>query len=410
MTQRSGPTRRDRSQLPVGVLLTELRAEAKADSSGNIYAQADCPVCSQAMRFDRYGARCYAGCDEDEIVDRLLAIAHGVEEREQAEAARAPARLLRGASFVLDTPEGVPAVWGRGDTVAWAKGEPLFIVGPQGAGKTTLAGQLALRRHGVGDQAFLGMPVETDPRRVLYLACDRPRQVARSFRRMVTERDRSALESFLVWTGPLPFDVAGDPDRLATFATELEVGTVFIDSLKDVALDLSKDETGSRVNRALQGLLAADIEVAVLHHQRKSQATNSKPRTLSDVYGSGWLTAGAGSVLLLWGEPGDNIVELRHLKQPAEDIGPLKVFHDHERGVSTVHEPVNLWTLVQASNGLTAADAARAIFDTADPKPNEVERARRKLDRLVVEGIAGKRDGGPRKPVEYVPAELRAVA
>src|SRR5206468_7156018 len=87
-----------------------------------------------------------------------------------------------------------------------------------------------------------------------------------------------------------------DPRALGTFAKELDVGCVFIDSLKDVALDLVKDETGSRVNAAFQDLIAEGIELVVLHHQRKQQAGGvSKPKSLADVYGSTWLTAGAGS-------------------------------------------------------------------------------------------------------------------
>jgi hypothetical protein len=34
------------------------------------------------------------------------------------------------------------------------------------------------------------------------------------------------------------------------------------------------------------------------------------------------ITAGAGSVVLLWGAAGDPIVEWRHLKQPAAEVGP----------------------------------------------------------------------------------------
>jgi hypothetical protein len=37
-----------------------------------------------------------------------------------------------------------------------------------------------------------------------------------------------------------------------------------------------------------------------------------------------WLTSGAGSVILLNGQPGDPIVSLHHLKQPAAAVGPLQ--------------------------------------------------------------------------------------
>ncbi len=100
-----------------------------------------------------------------------------------------------------------------------------------------------------------------------------------------------------------------------------EVSDVYIDALKDVAVKLTDDEVGSRVNAEIQEVIANGIELVADHHQRKASADNKKPRTLADAYGSVWLTAGCGSVLLLWGEAGDPIVELSHLKQPAGESG-----------------------------------------------------------------------------------------
>ena len=73
-----------------------------------------------------------------------------------------------------------------------------------------------------------------------------------------------------VWRGPLPFDIGREPDKLAPFAAEHEADTLMIDSLTNVALDLVKDETGARVNHALQATIAAGIEVVANHHQRKA--------------------------------------------------------------------------------------------------------------------------------------------
>lgn len=303
-------------------------------------------------------------------------------------------RAVDGATFIFSEAAEVPAVWGDGEGVAWAKGEGLTVVGPDGVGKTTLAQQLVRARIGLAD-ALLGMRVEPDTRPVLYIAADRPRQAARSFRRMTSEEERRILaEHLIVWKGPLPFDLTEAPQKLAEFARAHGVGTVFIDSLKDVALDLTKDETGSRVNLACQELVAEGIELCVLHHQRKAQQGGGKPKQLADVYGSRWLTAGMGSVLMLWGEAGDLVVELRHLKQPSEEIGPLQIVHDHVRGRSRIDEGLDLEQLLgRAAHGLTITAAVHVLFQTdARPTPNQREKARRRLEGLVAKGRAERRD------------------
>ena len=295
----------------------------------------------------------------------------------------------------------------------WARGETVLIVAPQGVGKTTLGQQLALARIGLRED-LLGLPVEPAASKVLYVSADRPAQARRSLARMVSEADREALgERLVVWRGPLPFDLALHPEEFARFIREHGADTVFIDSLKDVALDLSKDETGSRVNLAFQTALADGIEIAVLHHPRKASAQNTKPRSLVDVYGSVWIPAGSGSVVLLWGEAGDLIVELSHLKQPATEVGPLKVLHDHETGTSTVYEQADLAQHLRvARTGLTADETARVMFDTGKPSKNQKEKARRRLEQLVKRKIAlekpGRRGGaGGRSPTRWLLLERR---
>jgi replicative DNA helicase len=138
---------------------------------------------------------------------------------------------------------------------------------------------------------------------------------------MVDEADHQQLrERLVVWKGPLDFDLGKEKTErcfLADLAESLRVTDIVIDSLKDVAVDLIKDDVGGRVSFQIGETIARGIEVCVLHHQRKAQQGGPKPKALAGVYGSHWLTAGMGSVLMLCGEPGDLVVELRHLKHAA---------------------------------------------------------------------------------------------
>ena len=116
----------------------------------------------------------------------------------------------------------------------------------------------------------------------------------------------------------------------------------------------------------------------------KRGANGTKPTTLADVYGSAWITAGAGSVALLWGDAGDPVIELRHLKQPREEVGPLRVIHDHARGVSTLAVGADLLAILRTRpNGLSAKAAAVALFGDEKPTSAQTEKARRRLDALV---------------------------
>lgn len=333
---------------------------------------------------------------------------HGNGDHPEVEPA-APTRFVAGDAFILDTPDTTVSVWGEGHEVLWADGEALMLNGPAGVGKSTLAGQLVRARLGLQDRV-LGWPVTPSASRVLYLAMDRPPQIARANRRLYTEADRAALaERLIVWRGPPPYDLAKRPQTLTEMAVEAGADTIVVDSLKDAAVGLSDDETAAGYNRARQQALADGFQVIELHHQRKTVSGKgaTAPNTLDDVYGSTWLTAGAGSVLLLWGAPGDMIVEMRHLKQPDDTVGPLRVIHDHATGTSQIYHSTDLLALAVANRGrLTAKLAAKALCEKDDPTPNEVEKARRRLDRLVEQGLLtvtqqGSRGGSDRTETMY---------
>lgn len=288
----------------------------------------------------------------------------------------------------------------------WARGESLILAGPPGVGKTTLTGQVVRGLLGLqGD--VLGYPIEPAAGRVLYLAMDRPQQIARSLRRHFDDADRPILAQRLaVWKGPPPADLARTPTLLATIAANAKASHVIIDSLKDAALGLTDDEVGAGYNRARQLALAEGVELLELHHVVKRGVNGSRPNTLADLYGSAWLSAGAGSVVLLWGAAGDPIVELSHLKPPADAVGPFRVIHDHAVGLTSIwhaSDPLSVLRLA-GTTGLTAGTLACSLFETDQPDRNQTEKARRKLDRLVTDGLAEKLPGaadprgGPMRP------------
>lgn len=298
-------------------------------------------------------------------------------------------RLVPGGEFILDQPDRVPAIWGDGKAVLWAEGEALTLCGPPGVGKTTVAGQLVRSRLLGGE--VLGYTVVPTGSRVLYLAMDRPRQIARALKRNLGDLDRETLDARLaVWQGPPLEDIAKHPEELLRLAREAGADTVIVDSIKDAAVGLSDDEVGAGYNRARQGCMAAGIELLELHHMTKRGANGATPTALADLYGSTWIGAGAGSVVLLWGSAGDPIVALRHLKPPLEEVGPLQVIHDHDAGTSEVWRDADPLALLKAAGaaGLTAKGLTEALLDTDSPTKADIEKSRRKLEKLAQSGIA----------------------
>jgi replicative DNA helicase len=298
-------------------------------------------------------------------------------------------KVIGGGAFVQAQPPHVQPRWGKGSDVLWAQGESLLIVGPTGVGKTTIGGQVIAGLTGLVPDV-LGFPVQ-QARKVLYLAMDRPKQIARAWHRLFSSTQLPILDAKVaVWRGPLPMRMGDHPELLLELARTHDADVIIIDSLKDLEPELDKPSGGGAVNAAIQHCNASDIDVLALHHQRKS-VEGKKPTTLEDVFGSTWLTAGSGSVILLWGEAGSEQIELTHLKQPADPIGPLRIEHDHLAGTSTVTTGWDAlgYLRLRGSGGASLAEAVQAHHGNPQkPGNSKWKQTERRLRRLVRDGSA----------------------
>lgn len=317
---------------------------------------------------------------------------HELRELEQEQPSpKMHSRLISGYSFIFDTPAEVPAVWGRtGKEVLWAKGQGFMVVAPEGVGKSTLANLLVESLLGLTD-SVLDFTVAPTNKRIIYMAMDRPSQLAGSARRIFEKYHQSPSdvkklkEQLLVWPGPPEHDFAKHPELLTELAQSAEADIIFIDSLKDAVLALSKEETGQGWNRAVQSALMEGIQICILNHPVKMGNKEVRPMTLDDVYGSRWITAGLGSVLSLWGENTSSFALLSHLKSPSTPIDPLTIKRNGRTGEMTAVGTILDWAWFFIEPH-TAADLAKEMFpDEGDNNANKAK-ARRQVDDLLGRG------------------------
>jgi hypothetical protein len=79
---------------------------------------------------------------------------------------------------------------------------------------------------------------------------------------------------------------------------------------------------------------------------------------------------------MLTGQPGDPIVGFRHLKQPAQEVGPLMLSHDESSGTISNQSSTDPVALAKEAGdeGITAKGLAMVMFDTAKPSRGEIEK------------------------------------
>jgi hypothetical protein len=82
---------------------------------------------------------------------------------------------------------------------------------------------------------------------------DRPLQAMAALARLFSESDRDNFNTRLrVWRGPPPQDLARNTTMLTHLCMLADADTCIVDSLKDAALELSKEEGGAGSNQACQ--------------------------------------------------------------------------------------------------------------------------------------------------------------
>jgi hypothetical protein len=139
---------------------------------------------------------------------------------------------------------------------------------------------------------------------------------------------------------------------------------VYIDSLQKIYLsDLSKDDIRGLFTYLAKIRRDFGVYIIIIHHDRKATEGNKRPRDLSDVYGSQYITAEPDSVVHLWRpSPESKHIELRSLKM----------------------------RLAPVSDRLIITRASHLQFVTSEQNDQEVK----------FDGLSKSDDGGPSSPFD----------
>ena len=280
--------------------------------------------------------------------------------------------FIDGATFILDQPDTIPALWGDGTEVLWAEGESLMIAGPMGLGKTTLAVLLMRAQLGLGDGTVLGLPVAERDGKILYLG-DGPARTDRARHAPTVHRSTTAPCSpngCSVWRGPPPADIARNP-ACWPGSPKPPTPTPSTSTRSKTPPSACPTTKSAPDTTAPANIYSPTVcSSAEQHHTVKRNAGGGPPTAVADIYGSAWITNGTGSIVMLSGEPGDPIVGLRHVRAPADQVGPFQLLHDPDAGTLTIFHSTDLVELVAAAGfvGLTAKGAAAAMFDVVEPR------------------------------------------
>ncbi|SDO72615.1 AAA domain-containing protein [Pedococcus dokdonensis] len=251
---------------------------------------------------------------------------------EVAEADEYSMRVSGDALLDLDP---VAPIWGDAFAPVTAEGQALMIVGPDGTGKTSTAGQYGRARLGLADEMW-DMPVRPLPpdRSVYYLAADRPRQAMEALMRGFSEAHRDLLRDRLhIHKGPPPYRLSATRGQewLLGEVEETGAGLLIFDSRKDFGATTNADEVAG-FSTAVQLLLASEVEVVVLHHPNERRRNG--PPDLTAISGHGGVYHGMGSILFLEGSTGGTVVDVHHIKPVRELLPRFQIEHDHKAGVS----------------------------------------------------------------------------
>lgn len=206
-----------------------------------------------------------------------------------------------------------------------------MIASAPGVGKTQFTMQLAMG-CALNQSVVYLKPVKSHRTMLFQLEMNAPslKHFAETMGKGYTEEEHEILNrNFLLFPHGMPINLMLKESRkgFESIIQEYKPEGLYIDSLQKIYLgDLSKDEIRGVYNYLAYLRQEYGVYIFLIHHDRKAQESNKRPRDLSDIYGSTYITAEPDCVFHLWRpSPESKEVELRNPKNRLAPSFPIHI-------------------------------------------------------------------------------------
>jgi archaellum biogenesis ATPase FlaH len=215
----------------------------------------------------------------------------------------------------------------------------MVIAGKQGVGKTQFTLQALL--HMALGKPFLGWKID-QPRRVALLSMEMSAAEIKHFMKEVSfvlspeEKATLAKNFFIIPVGhSVMFDDTADKKKIEQFMEQYHPEVVGVDSLSKTTMNSLEESAIKHVLDFADRLrMEYNCSLIFIHHNRKGQVGNKRPKELDDVYGSFWITATATTVIGMWQNQQTFEIEINYLKVRLAEAPKTQVVTRTARGLS----------------------------------------------------------------------------
>lgn len=195
----------------------------------------------------------------------------------------------------------------------------MILTGKPGVGKTQMMLQILI--HIALGKPFLNWQI-ANPRKVAFLSMEMGQAEIKIFMdemdSILTPEERVLLHEnfYIVPVGQtIMFDMPADQKKIEQFLDTYHPEVMGVDSLSQSTLSsLEEAATKKVMDFADRIRMNYDCSVAFIHHDRKAQIGNKRPKNLEDVYGTFYITAKATTVIGLWQSDRTYEIEVNYLK------------------------------------------------------------------------------------------------